>query len=262
MISLKGPGAEGARQKFVWPVVGAVGLVVLVVGTAAGCTKNANTTTHSSFPAITTAASTTAVAATAAPTSPSSAAATTTRPLTGAVRHVTGKAVTVGAGTFAAGKDVPPGLYDVTTVAGQTGTFVVGGRDQYNELLGVETAENPVVRKIRVRLSIGDSIQISGLSSVTFTPVTAPLVSADLPATLYAGTWTVGQDIGPGRYVATATHVLIAGHFIVDGEHINAILGVGIQGNGENAVRSVTVDLKNGDVITITGLNDVIMTPQ
>jgi hypothetical protein len=97
---------------------------------------------------------------------------------------------------------------------------------------------------------------------VSFTPVTVPLVIAHRPATLYAGTWTVGQDIGPGRYVGSATHVFIAGHFIVAREHINAILGVGIQGNGENAVRSVTVDLKNGDVITITGLNEVIMTPQ
>jgi hypothetical protein len=161
-----------------------------------------------------------------------------------------------------AGTDVLPGLYDVTSVGGQTGTFEVGGPDQYNEILGVAYGENPAVRKIRVHLSIGDSIKITDLSSVNFTPVTGPLVIAHLPATLYAGTWTVGQDIGPGRYVAMATNVFVAGHFIVDREHINARLGVGIQGNGENAVRSVTVDLKNGDEITIEGLNEVIMTPQ
>jgi hypothetical protein len=47
---------------------------------------------------------------------------------------------------------------------------------------------------------------------------------------------TVGQDIGPGRYVVTTTHAFVAGHFIVDREHINAILGVAIQGNGESSV--------------------------
>jgi hypothetical protein len=229
MISVKGSRTWGARQK----LASAVGVVVIVVGTAGGCSKNTHNPTGSSVRATTTATGTTAVASTTGPTSPSTTNATSTPPLTGEFRHVTGKAATLAAGTFAAGKDVIPGLYDVSSAGGQTGDFLVNGPDQYNEILGVAVGENPAVRKIRVHLSIGDSIEISGLSSVSFTPVTAPLVIAHRPATLYAGTWTVGQDIGPGRYVATATNVILAGHFIIDQEHIDARLGVGIQGNGE-----------------------------
>jgi hypothetical protein len=158
----------------------------------------------------------------------------------------------LGAGTFSAGKDVAAGLYDVTAGAGQSGNFIVHGTDSYNEILG--NADGFGVPKVRVQMSNGDSIQISGLSQVVFTPVATPLVTTHTIGTLYAGTWTVGQDIGPGRYVATPGAGQ-SGNFMVDAEGVNEILG------GSNGVPNVTTNLQTGDVITISGLSQVTLTP-
>jgi hypothetical protein len=169
---------------------------------------------------------------------------------TQAVRQVTGKATTLGAGTFSGGKDVPVGLYDVTA-PGQSGNFIVSGTDSYNEIFGQG------VTKIRAQISDGDKIELSGLSSVTFTPVSTPFVTTYKLVTLYAGTFIVGQDIGAGRYVATTTPGS-SGNFIVSGaDSVNEILGQ----NGVGSVPSVTTDLTDGDVITISGLGQVTMAP-
>src|SRR5438067_1908550 len=101
---------------------------------------------------------------------------------THAVRQVQGKVTTLGAGTFSGGKDVPVGLYDVTA-PGQSGNFIVSGTDSYNEIFGQG------VTKIRAQISDGDQIQLSGLSSVTFTPVATPFVTTHSLVTLYAGTF-------------------------------------------------------------------------
>ena len=92
---------------------------------------------------------------------------------------------------------------------------------------------------------------------MTFTPVSTPFITTHTPITLYAGTFIVGQDIGAGRYVATTTPGN-SGNFIVSGNNsVNEILGQ----NGYG-VPSVTTNLTNGDVITISGLGEVTMTPK
>lgn len=174
-----------------------------------------------------------------------------------AVRQVTGTAVTLGAGTFTGGTDVAVGLYDVTAGAGQSGNFMVNGNDSYNEILGGDSADGDVP-KIRVQISSGDQIQISGLSSVTFTPVTAPFVTTQTTTNLYAGTFTVGQDIAAGRYVATPGSGQ-SGNFIVSGnDSYNEILG---GGSADGGVPSLTVNLTDGDVIDISSLSQVTLTP-
>jgi hypothetical protein len=167
-------------------------------------------------------------------------------------RHNSAVAVTLGAGNYTGGRDVATGLYDVTTSPGQSGNFIVNGADSYNEILG--SAAGLGVPKIRVKVSNGDEIQISGLSQVVFTPVTAPLVTRQAPATLYAGTWTVGQDVGPGRYVATPGPGQ-SGNFIIVSEGVNEILG------GSLGVPSVTFTVHSGDVISISSLSQVTLTP-
>ncbi len=182
------------------------------------------------------------------------AAQPTTAP---AVRKVIGTAVTLGAGTFTGGKDVAVGLYDVTPGVGQSGNFIVTGNDSYDEILGGDSTTGGVP-KTRVQISSGDSIQISGLSSVTFTPVSTSFVTNYSPVTLYAGTFTVGQDIGAGRYVATPGTGQ-SGNFIVSGnDSYDEILG----GNSSTGgVPNLTVNLTDGDIISISGMSQVTLNP-
>jgi len=222
-----------------WLRSSAIGIIAAaaVIGLAAsGSSKNAS----SSGGTTTTAGASQQTSGTAAPT--------TTIP----VRQVTGKAVTLGAGTFTGGTDVVPGLYNVTAGPGQSGNFIVQGTDSYDEILGASSGDG--VPEVRAQISKGDSIQISSLSQVIFTPVTTPLVTTHTLVTLYAGTWTVGQDIGPGRYVATPGSGQ-SGNFIVENESVDEILG------GSDGVPSVSVSLQSGDVITISSLSQVTMTP-
>lgn len=169
-------------------------------------------------------------------------------------RNVTGTATTLGAGSFSGGKDVADGLYDVTA-AGGYGNFMVSGQDYSNDILGTNEFGSGV-SKVRVHISDGDSIQMSGLKQVTFTPVTAPLATSSPTVTnLYAGTFVVGPDIAAGRYVATAS-AGGSGNFIVEGtDSYNGILG------GDYGTPNITVTLTDGDTITISGLDQVTMTP-
>ena len=117
------------------------------------------------------------------------------------------------------------GLYDVTPGAGQSGNFMVDGTNSYNEILGSSSDGLSGVPKVRVMISSGDSIKVSGLSQVVFTPVTTPLVTTHTLVNLYAGTWTVGQDIGPGT---VCRHNRTPGEretSSVEAEDVNEILG-------------------------------------
>jgi hypothetical protein len=85
--------------------------------------------------------------------------------------------------------------------------------------------------------------------------------SSSKATTLGAGTFTVGKDVQPGRYVITA--VSGSGNFTVtnpDGSlWVNEILGnTGMSGMG---VPSITSDLGEGDLIEISGISQVNFTP-
>ena len=175
-----------------------------------------------------------------------------------AARKVTGTATTLGAGTFTGGKDVAAGLYDVSAGAGQSGNFSISGTDSYNEILGGGDSTLSEVPKVRVQISDGDQITISGLSTVRFTPVTAAFVTTHTTTNLYAGTFTVGQDVGAGRYVVTPGPGQ-SGNFSVSGsDSYNEILG---SDKSMDEVPSVSVTLTDGDVIAISGLSLVTFTP-
>lgn len=160
--------------------------------------------------------------------------------------------MTLGTGTFAGGTDVVAGLYDVTTGPAQSERFVVSGTDTYDEVLGMHG-----VPEIRVQISSGDDIQISGPSKVSFTPVSTPFVTSHSAVDLYAGTWTVGQDLGPGNYVASpgaGQH----GQFVITNEGVNVVLG---SDPSQGEVPSVSFTVQTGDVVEITGLGQVAVTP-
>jgi hypothetical protein len=164
--------------------------------------------------------------------------------------------VTLGAGNFTGGTDVAPGLYDVTTGSGQSGNFIVSGTDSYNEVL--DSAGGRGVPEIRVQISNGDQIQISGLAQAFFTPVSTPFVTTQSAVSLYAGTWTVGQDLGPGRYVATPGTGQ-SGTFIITAEGVNEHLSSAPRHG--SASSSVTFNVQDGDVIEISNLAQVTLTP-
>ncbi len=132
--------------------------------------NNLATVTQSAAPPSTAAAATNAPAPTT-----TSAPPTTPAPPS---RQITRTRVTLGAGTFIGGTDVAMGLYDVTPGAGQRGNFIVAGTYSYNEILGSNDGIG-VVPTVRVMISNGDQIQISGLSAVTFTPVLTPSPSGE-----------------------------------------------------------------------------------
>lgn len=241
------PGpTEGKAKKppykrwWLWVIAG-LAVIIIAVTTTSGGNGNNNTATSTTPTA-------TSGAGNGTSPSPTSPAPATSAP----ARTVTGRATTLGAGTFTGGTDVALGLYDVTAGPGQSGNFVVQGSTLYNEILG-----DSGVPKVRVQISKGDHIQISGLSRVIFTPVTTPVVTTHTAVTLYAGTWTVGEDLGPGRYVATPRSGE-SGNFIIPNEGVNEILGGSSSLGG---VPTVTFTVNNGDVIEISGLTQVKLTP-
>lgn len=161
-------------------------------------------------------------------------------------RSVTGEATTLGAGTFLVGTDIKPGLYDVAASNGESGNFITSGGG--NEILGGEYG----VPKLRITLSEDEEVKISGLSRVSFTPVTTAFVTKHASTTLHTGTFIVGEDIGAGRYRATpATGE--SGNFITSGG-INEILG------GEYGVPNASVNLREGEEIKISGMDSVKFT--
>ncbi len=170
----------------------------------------------------------------------------------GPTRVVQGVAKTLGAGNYLGGTDVAPGLYNVTVGPGQSGFFTVQGTDSYDERLG-----DGGVPEVRARISTGDQIAIGRLFQVNFTPVTTPYVTTHIRVTLYAGTWTVGQDLGPGRYVATPG-LSQKGTLVIATEDVDATLA----GNPNQGGRpNVTFTVKTGDVIAISQMSQVTLTP-
>jgi hypothetical protein len=86
-------------------------------------------------------------------------------------------------------------------------------------------------------------------------------VTAHATITLGAGTWIVNQDIGPGRYVATPGSGQ-SGNFSVKGKSffgnsVNEILG---SDTSLSEVPSVNVTLTKDDVISVSGMSQVVMT--
>ncbi|HEV3280668.1 MAG TPA: hypothetical protein VG032_03600 [Acidimicrobiales bacterium] len=241
-------GTPVYRRWWFW-VVGAVALILVIAVAASAGSKKTTSASNSSTTVVPTATT----PSTGSPTTTPQAAAPSS-----SGRQVEGTLATLGAGTFTGGKDVAVGLYDVTAPSGQSGNFRVTGTDRYNEILGTDGAGSGVP-VVRTKISHGDRIQISGLSNVTFTPVTTPFVTTHATVNLYAGTWVVGQDIGVGRYVATPGAGQ-SGNFIVSGSNgYNEILGGDSSLGG---VPSVTVTISKGDVIDISGLSQVTMTAQ
>lgn len=157
------------------------------------------------------------------------------------------------AGKWKGGTHLPAGRYKITTTSG-AGNLIIGmGTDRFvNEILSSKN-DGFGVTVVTTDIKAGDSIEIMGMNNVLFTQVKN--VKSN---TLHSGHWTAGKDIQPGRYRVTTTSEM--GNFVVwRGQNllVNEILA---NKPMDYAVTSVTVDLKSGDRIDISGLSKVVFT--
>lgn len=160
----------------------------------------------------------------------------------------TAKETSLSTGTFEVGKDIPEGRY-VCKSAGGSGNFIVNkdGVPVINDILD-PNGENGV-KTVTCDLSAGETIQISNINKVKFTPAQTKISDK-----LTTGTWEVGIDIKPGRYVASAKRG--AGNFIVYNNGIPTVNEI-LDASGANGVKTVTCNLKDGEIINISSLNEV-----
>jgi hypothetical protein len=155
-------------------------------------------------------------------------------------------------GKFSVGTDIPVGRYVIT--GDGSGNFFVydeNGMPVVNEIL--DPAGEFGVKSLTTDIEEGQEIEISGINNVTFTPAETKLLTS-----LTAGNWEVGLDIAAGRYdVTTAAG---SGNFFVYNSlglpEVNEILDA----SGEFGVNKLTVDLEDGQTISISGLNSVDFT--
>lgn len=165
---------------------------------------------------------------------------------------------TLFSGKWTVGKDIPKGKYIITTASG-TGNFFIYNGDDFpltNEILCVAGDEDDSfgVSKISTYLNEGETIEISGLNEVLFSP--AP---AEFSNDLSAGRYHVGFDIKADDYIVTTDSG--SGNFFVydeDGYPLtNEILCVAGEEDDSFGVSKIKVSLEEGYIIDISGLNNV-----
>lgn len=159
------------------------------------------------------------------------------------------KETNLGAGSFIVGTDIPAGRY-VCTAKGM-GNFIIQEEEMpvVNEILG---GDDYGVKSVTIDLISNQTINISGISNVNFKPAETVLKTE-----LTTGDWVVGIDIEPGRYTCEPLNGT-GNFFIYDSGFpvVNEILST----QADLGVPSVTANLKDGNIIKISGINTVKFT--
>ncbi len=157
------------------------------------------------------------------------------------------KEVTLIPGKYEVGKDVNPGRYVVTGEG--SGNFFVNDSSKINEILD-DGSIGFGVPSVTVDLEKGDTIELKGLNKTTFKPAKTKMSN-----TLTTGYWEVGLDIKAGSYTAGGKKGESGNLFVLQNSIpvVNEILGDPNSGG----VESVKVDLKDGQIIHIAGINEV-----
>lgn len=156
------------------------------------------------------------------------------------VEKNTAKAVTLGAGKYKIGRDIKPGRYVIRALKGSGN--ISNSDASINIILGT-TADDDQITSFTTNLQKGDKLDISGIESTSFKPVT----KYSFQKSLSAGNWLVGRDIKPGRYVIKP--VTGSGNLISEGsedEDLNEILSTS---PSEGEVSKVTADLVKGEAL-------------
>lgn len=160
-------------------------------------------------------------------------------------------------GTYKVGKELKPGRYTVSATSGSGNFFnhpkKASGQD-INEILGSdEAATTPTVT---ATFKKGDKVEIAGMTSAHFVPVTKR--NKKNTTSLTTGYWTVGKDIKKGKYTVTPA-AGTSGNFFVHpkkmfGTQVNEILG---NDTTSGQVPKINVSLKKGDVVVVAGMKSV-----
>lgn len=157
------------------------------------------------------------------------------------------KETTLSAGTFYVGEDITAGRYVCS--GDSSGNFFLydkSGMPQVNEILG---GTEFGVTTVTTDLEEGQKIEIKSINNVLFKPAETKILSE-----LSAGTWEVGLDIEEGRYVASVESG--SGNFFVYRNKMPKVNEI-LEAAGELGVPNVTIELKKGDIIKISGLDKV-----
>ena len=158
------------------------------------------------------------------------------------------KETTLSTGKFIVGEDIPAGRYICTSDS--SGNFIVtdkNGLPIINEILGNDDLG---VSKVTADFKDGEKIEISGIKNVHFTPAETKVSNE-----LSAGSWVVGLDIEPGKYVAEVNNG--QGNFVVYKNGFPTVNEI-LDASGNMGVPNVTLKLEKGEVISISGLNQVV----
>lgn len=175
-------------------------------------------------------------------------------------RKVVGVTKDLGAGQFTVGKDIEKGIYDVTPAGGQ-GNFVINdskGKLLTNEIIGDGDLG---CKKVRIVISNGDVIKLSGINKTHFEPVTSDLIKDHVEAVLYSGYWSVGQDLGSGRY-KVCENKSNSSNFVVYDKSGRLKANEIVSSSGDLGVKEYTIELSEGDLINISGSNGIKFVPQ
>ncbi|MGL4742154.1 MAG: hypothetical protein ACRC41_15360 [Sarcina sp.] len=160
------------------------------------------------------------------------------------------KDATLNSGTYTVGSNISEGRYMIET----TGSGKIAVKDNSGnvvEELSVSDGASKIPMKSVMVLEKGETLTISGLSNVKFTPYTPHYLSI-----LNQGVYQVGTDVKPGEYKIE----IPSGNGIVT---INNSLGTPVlnemlTGQG---VQTVEMNLVNGYTILVNGVNGVKLTP-
>lgn len=161
----------------------------------------------------------------------------------------------LGEGEWTVGEDIPHGRYIISVLRGTGNISSVkkDGTRGINEIFTAALRTSLRVHTVTTDIEDGEVITIDQLGTVSFLP--APAI---MSTTLSSGTWVTGFDVPAGSYTVTNANQGEQGtiSLVVDGKVIkNEILGQ-VGGVGEN---SLPLDISEGQIVTIHGLNNVVL---
>ncbi|HEY8804955.1 MAG TPA: hypothetical protein VIM42_07635 [Clostridium sp.] len=170
-------------------------------------------------------------------------------------KFVTDNTKTLSSGDYTVGSEIGVGIYDFTFSG--TGNLTVddaNGNNITNEVGG--NADGNGITKYRSMLIQDSKVNISGMS-MNIVPATQTLAPY-AQTSIYAGYWIVGKDITAGRYTISTTEN--TGNLMIS-DSSGASKTNEVLGKSQYAVPSTVVDLADGDIIQVSGLNNVSLTP-